>query len=209
MLLKSRAFLTCFRASFLPGWAKNLSAPRYKGFRNTVLIYWNNELYHFTRVNYTELYIFSIKYGKTSTVSERFGPKQWRKIEHALFRNYTLRNCMEHSPSWEANRFSASQEIPRILWNPKVHYRIHKFLPPVPILSQLESVHAPTSHFLRSILILSSHLCLGLPSGLFPSVSPPKPCIRLSSPPYALHAPPNSFYLILSPPKYWVSSTEH
>ena len=27
---------------------------------------------------------------------------------------------MEHSPSWEANRFTASQEIPRILWKPKV-----------------------------------------------------------------------------------------
>ena len=37
---------------------------------------------------------------------------------------YLLTYSMQQSPSWEANRFSASQEIPRILWNPKVHYRI-------------------------------------------------------------------------------------
>ena len=54
---------------------------------------------------------------------------------------YILTYSMQHSPSWEANRFSASQEIPHILWNPKVHYRIHKCLPTVPILSQLHPVH--------------------------------------------------------------------
>ena len=75
---------------------------------------------------------------------------------------------MEQSPSWEANGFLTSQEIPRILWNPKVHYRIYKCPPPVLILSQLD----PTSW--RSILMQSSHLRLGLPSSLFPSGFPTK-----------------------------------
>ena len=56
---------------------------------------------------------------------------------------------MVQSLSSEANWFAASQEIPRISRNPKVHYHTHKRPPPVPILGQLNPVHIPTSHLLE------------------------------------------------------------
>jgi len=56
---------------------------------------------------------------------------------------------MVQSPSWEANWFATSQEIPRISRNPKVHYHTHKRPPPVSILGQPNPVHTPTSHLLK------------------------------------------------------------
>jgi hypothetical protein len=61
---------------------------------------------------------------------------------------YLLTYFMEQSP-FEANRFLASQEIPCILWNPKVHYRMHKCPLRVPILKQIDQIRALTSHFLK------------------------------------------------------------
>ena len=112
---------------------------------------------------------------------------------------------MVQSSSWEASRFAASQEILRISRNPKVHYRTHKRPPPVSSLGQPNPVHIPTSH----ILILSTHLRLGLPSGLLPSGFPTKTLYTPSPRPYAPHAKPISFFTILSPAQYWVSSTNH
>jgi len=122
---------------------------------------------------------------------------------------YLLTHSTQHSHSWEANRFSASQEIPHIFWNPKVHYRIHKCPPPVPILSQLDPVHTHTSH------VLKIHLNIFLPSTpvspkwslslRFPHQNPVHP----SPLPLRATCPPISFFSILSPAQYLLSSTDH
>ena len=80
---------------------------------------------------------------------------RWNMTIHMQMQMLTSHNTlltyysMEQSPSWEAKCFAASQEIPRILWKRKAHYCIHKCLPPVPILSQLDPVHTPTHYFLK------------------------------------------------------------
>ena len=56
---------------------------------------------------------------------------------------------MVQSPSWPADWLAASQEIPRISRNPKVHHRTHKPTPPVSILGQPDPVNIPTSHLLE------------------------------------------------------------
>ena len=67
----------------------------------------------------------------------------------AYLLTYLRTYSMVQSPSWEANWFAASQEIPRISRNPKVHYRTHKRPPPVSILGPPNPVHIPTSLLLE------------------------------------------------------------
>ena len=73
--------------------------------------------------------------------------------------------------------------------------------------SSIQSINLyPTSW--RSIVILSCHLSLGHPIGLFPSGFPTKTLYTPLLSPYALHAPPISFFSILSPEKFWVRITD-
>ena len=132
--LEIHAILTETLASFLPGRAQDLSAPLYKHVeRSAVTVYltiW--------------LWLTCI----TLWVNDQLDA-QLLYITLTYLLTYLLTYSMVQSPSWAANRFAASQEIPRISRNPKVHYRTHKRPPPVSILGQPNPVHIPTSHLLE------------------------------------------------------------
>ena len=104
---------------------------------------------------------------------------------------------------------AASQEIPHIFGNRRfiTVFTSARHLS----LSWVNCIQPPqppqTSW--RSILILSSHLHLGPPSGPFPQVSAPEPCAPLSPNPYMPHALPISFFSILPPSQYLVRRKDH
>jgi hypothetical protein len=110
---------------------------------------------------------------------------------------------MEHSPSWKACRLSSGQKHSSLLWNPKVHYCVHKRSPLGPIArSSIRSIHwwdfrfsrrnipedsrLQSIPYLRSLSIKYYHLKSSYVS--FSSEFPTKSvCVRLSHSPYACY----------------------
>jgi hypothetical protein len=113
----------------------------------------------------------------------------------------------ELSPNGGSANSAASQDFPSILLNAKVHYRVHKSPPLAPTLSLIYPIHTIPSHpiSLRSILILSTHLRIGLPCGLFLLTFPPISYTHSSSLPFVLHALPTSSSLTWSFLDLWGS----
>jgi len=78
----------------------------------------------------------------------------------------SLANSTHQSNFWEANNSSASQDIRRILWNPKVHYHLNNSPPYVLILSKMNPAYAFPLYFFKihfNIIYPSAPTSLGFP----------------------------------------------
>jgi hypothetical protein len=109
-----------------------------------------------------------------------------READHSPPSSAKVKECVElylhslYTPSWRGaqlkhrdnftftvNNHSGSQEIPCLLWNPKIHYCVHKGPSLIRILNQIHPVHTFPLHFPKIYSKIIFLILLCLPSGLF------------------------------------------
>jgi hypothetical protein len=136
------------------------------------LVFYHNA----TRRHMSETSTWIITAVKTSDLaSEYYFPVSYTKIWRLKY-TYLLIYLLTPWCRTLFEKLIVTQLIKNILlslWNPKVHYRVHESPLLEPILSQPNPIR-PIDHYLRFSLMLSSHLRLGLSSGLSLSGLPTK-----------------------------------
>jgi hypothetical protein len=63
------------------------------------------------------------------------------QIDHDEDLELSITNSMERSPERESPKASPTQEIINVLWKPNVHYRVHKRMPRVLAVSQINAAY--------------------------------------------------------------------
>jgi len=109
---------------------------------------------------------------------------------------------MQQSPSWASNNSPSSQEVPRILWNPRDHYNVHHRQPFFLMLSQIDTLHPLKSD------VSKMHFNIIIPSAptfskfcSFLQVSSPKFCMHLFFHIHFACRAPSPFFFFLGIPK--------
>jgi hypothetical protein len=80
--------------------------------------------------------------------------------------NCWLTQSMQHSPSWEANSFSASPKFPHIVWNLKILHRVHHSSTLVHVPRHMNPAHNFPFYSVKVHFNMSSLGRLGFPKSL-------------------------------------------